>query len=376
MAIKDQRPAEYRYTDSLKEHLGGDFSRIFNGELIYPRQIEIHLPSNHLKSCAFHCGHCAGKLFEKSLGNWEMQGIELLQALKGKIPYHMYGGAYTEPIMNPYLMTYLNLTKKYNNHFGIHTSGCNFLVLEKELGFLTELNRISTDRIDYISISLDAGTPESWAKTKGSNDSSIFHNIIEAMRLSVEIRNETGKGHSVRFCYLISPFSDTIHDFENITSIIKEIGADSLRFSIPFASYNQPFEKVREYKHNREIPMNDIYQERLKPYLSKSRDEKPYIFYTGYEFTDIDRFTFKKCPYPYFQITCGADGNVYKCSTTASPSMPFSQLGKMTGDLDEFNKLILKNQNPNWDTNICFSHGGRCNRMGLEINTDYEMIMR
>jgi MoaA/NifB/PqqE/SkfB family radical SAM enzyme len=372
MIVKeDPRPAEYRYWDLLMEHLKGDESKFFNGEVVYPRQLELHLPSNHREPCYLHCPHCAGKYFQKDLGRWEMDAIELLNNLQGAIPYHIYGGAYTEPLLNPYFMTLMNLTKKYGNHFGIHTSGCILLKLEEYMGWLSELNYISTDKIDYLSISLDAGTPESWAKTKGTNKSYVFNEVMEAARQAVIIRNKAGKGHAIRLCYLISPFSDTIEDFDNISKLAREIGVDSLRFAIPFASYNQTFDKVREYKNNREVVMNDVYRDRLAPYLSKSRDDKTYIFYAGYEFTDIDRFTFKKCVYPYFQITCGADGYVYRCSTTATPSMPFCRLGKMTGNLEEFRALILKNETKDWDANTCFSHGARCNRMGLEINTEH-----
>ena len=125
---------------------------------------------------------------------------------------------------------------------------------------------------------------------------------------------------------------------------------------------------MREYKHEREVPMTDVYEQRLAPYLSSSEDERPYIFYTGPEFTDVDKFDFKQCVYCYYQITYGADGYVYKCSTTATPTMAMCRVGKITSNLDEFHRLLMKNANPNWDANICFSKGARCNRMGLEIN--------
>jgi MoaA/NifB/PqqE/SkfB family radical SAM enzyme len=372
----DPRPPEYCYWGLLKDHLKNDTSVFFNGETIYPRQFEIHLPSNHIKPCALHCPHCAGKYFQKDLGAWEMDGLELLNKLQGAIPYHIYGGAYTEPLLNPYFMTYLHTTKRYGNHFGIHTSGHSLLRLENEFGWLTELNRISTDNVDYLSISLDAGTPESWAKTKGSNSPYIFNEIMGGLKQAIQIRNKTGKGHAVRICYLISPYSDSVKDFDNVVRLAKEIGVDSVRFSIPFASYGQQFDKVREYKRDRELVMTDVYKERLKPYLSASTKEEPYTFYSDYEFTDIERFNFKRCIYPYFQITYGADGYVYKCSTTSTPSMPFCRLGKITNDLEEFKAMLKKNQSEKWDANTCFKNGARCNRMGLEINTEYASLKR
>lgn len=372
---KDLRPDEYRYWKQMKAHLKEKTDVFFNGELIYPRQFEIHLPGNHIKRCNLGCPHCAGKYFDHSLGHWEIEGLELLDKLKGKIPYHIYGGAYTEPIINPYYLTYMAMTKKYNNHFGMHINGTLLNWLEENQGWLTELNRISTDPVDYLSVSLDAGLPWSWGITKGTKKIHLFNEIIEGLRKVVNIRSKAGKGHAIRVCYLISPESGTQANFDAIVAIMKDIGVDSLRFSIPFGCYNQNFNKIREYKANRELPWGDKYAEMLSPYLSKTKYERPYIFYTGPEFTDIDLFTFNKCVYGYYQITYGADGYVYKCSTSATPTAKQCRIGKITSDLNEFNEMIKKNYNPNWDCQKnCFAKGVRCNRMGLEINLAYQAL--
>jgi len=368
---RDTRPPEYHYWKQLMKHLEDNTKVFFNGELVYPRQFEIHLPGNHIVPCDLHCPHCAGKYFQKDLGTWEMDGLELLNKLQGRIPYHIYGGAYTEPLLNPYFISFLHMTKRYGNHFGIHTNGVALSSLQEQQGWLTEINRISTDGIDYLSVSLDAGLPGSWAKTKGTIQKDLFIEIVQGMRKAVEIREKAGKGHAIRLCYLISPYSDSIENFDAIVNIARDIGVDSLRFSIPFACYNQPFEKVREYKREREVPMTDIYEQRLAPHLSNSEDERPYIFYTDPGFTDIDKFDFKQCVYCYYQITFGADGYAYKCSTTATPTMEICRLGKVTGNLDEFHEILMRNANPNWNTDTCFSKGARCNRMGLEINRAY-----
>jgi len=357
------------------EQMNNDTSKFFSGEVVYPRQFEVHLPGNHLQPCDLHCSHCAGKLFQKDLGTWEMTALELLRKLGNGSPYHVYGGAYCEPLTNPYYLTFLHTTKTVGSHFGIHTNGALLLRLEEQVGWLTELNRFSTDRLDYLSVALDAGLPQSWAKTKGIHNEDLFFGIIEALGKAVKIRKDAaGKGHSIRLCYLITPHSASQEDFDNVVSIAKNIGVDTLRFSIPFASYNQPFDKVREYKQARETPMKDVYAKMLELHLSVSMDEKPYIFYSGPEFTDIDNYDFKQCAYCYFNMTYGADGYVYKCSTTSTPTMKTNRLGKITDDLEEFRRMVKMNQNPNWDTNNCFSRGARCNRMGIEINRTYAKL--
>jgi MoaA/NifB/PqqE/SkfB family radical SAM enzyme len=361
----DSRPKHYKYWEQLVEHLNGDTSILFNEKFIYPRQFEIHLPSNHKVSCNLNCPHCAGRYFIKDLGNWELTLLELISNLKGEIPYHIYGGAYTEPLLNPYLLTFLAYTKKYDNHFGIHTNGTLLNWLEKEQGWLTELNRLATDEEDYLSISIDAGLPWSWAKTKGTQNNSLFFEIIEGLKKACSMK----RTHAIRLCYLISPASGNYENFASIVSIAKDLKVDSLRFSIPFASYNQNFNAIREYKKEVEIPGNIEYGEMLKDFISTSKRDKPYIFWNEPYFTDIDRYTFDKCFYHLYQVTLGADGYFYRCSTTATPTAKHCRLGKATSDIKEFKKIMFKNYDKNWNCkDMCFSRGLRCNRMGLEIN--------
>lgn len=370
---RDMRPKEYKYWNQLMNHLNNKPEKIFNNEFIWPRQFEIHLPGDHIRPCQLHCPHCAGKKFDKTLGTWEIDCLELLDKMKGSIPYHIFGGAYTEPLINPYFMTYIAMTKKYNNHFGIHTNGVVLKALDDQQGFLTELNRLSTDDVDYLSISLDAGRAENWAKTKGTTHKEWFNDIIEGVTRAVEIRNKAGKGHAIRLCYLISKYSGNLVDFSTIVETAKRIGVDSLRFSIPFDNYNKTFDEIRDYKKNIELPGDIKYRQLLEDLVSKSKEERPYIFFTGTEFTDIDEFTFERCCYGYYQITYAADGYVYKCSTSATPTAKQCRLGKATGDLDKFKEMIMLNYNKTWNCQEkCFSRGIRCNRMGLEISKAYE----
>ena len=372
--MKDTRPDNYLYYKQLLKHVGGDCATIFNGQLIYQRQFEIHLPGNRNQMCTCACTHCNGKLYERGRDTWEIAGIELLENLKGKIPYHIYGGVYTEPTLNPYLMTYLALTKKYNNHFGIHTNGSQLGQLEKSISFLTELNRISTDNVDYLSISLDAGSPESWSKTKNNKNPNTFYDILDAIRLATKIRDKKGNdSHAIRMTYLITPTSNNLSDFENVIKFAKDTKVDSLRFSIPYANYNQDFKVLKEYNEEVEISGDNKYHKILEPYLSKNKKDIPYIFYTSTDFIDYKQFNFKQCVYGYYQITYAADGYAYKCSAAAAPDAAQCRLGKITADIPEFERMVMKNLDGEWDAQkMCFDKKIRCNRMGIEISQQYK----
>lgn len=366
--IKDIRPESYRYFDNLVEHVGGK-EKFFNGENIWPRQLEIHLPGDHRKACDLKCAHCQGHLFEKGLGLWENKAMSLLHKMKGAIPFHIYGGAYTEPCINPYLMAFLGTTKFYNNCFGIHTNGCALWGLQENYGWLDELRRLGTNPLDYLSISWDAGSPKSHMKGKGTKI-----NYFDDITKSIHHLAKQPRTMSVRLCYLFNKWNSSEGEIKNAVAIARSAGVDSLRFSIPYAHYNQKFDKVKKYRSKKETPFEEEYRERLKPYLSTSRNEKPYIFYftptEGY--TDIDLYDFKQCIYGYYQITLAADGYMYKCSAIAAPDMKHLRLGEITDDLQEFKEMNYKNLDPNFDAQkSCFACGGRCNRMAVECNRKF-----
>lgn len=360
------RPKGYQYIEILRSHLRGDFSRVFDGKLIYPRQMEIHLPGDGKKPCNFSCFYCQGRILKQPLGQWETKGLTLMEQLKGAIPYYIYGGAYTEPLLNRYLLDYLKLTKKYDNNFGMHTNGSLLQSLERKEGLCSTLVKLASSDLDYVSISLDAGKTESHCKTKNIRIN-WFTEIMKGIALLARLRADK-KFPIIRVCYLMNRFNSSKHEIEEIVSAMKDIGVNSLRFSVPYDLYGKPFDKVRKYRRDFEIPFGEKCREIVGPYLSRDISEKPLIFWHPPEYQDVEKMCFRQCIYSYYQITYGADGWVYKCSSAASPTFASARLGKITDDLDVFRKMVTTNHNPNWDAQKCFSLGARCNRIALEIN--------
>jgi len=364
------RPSGYQYFKILSEHLGGDLTKIFNGELIYPRQIEIHLPGDHKQACNFNCYYCQGRRLEQPLYAFEEDALNLVDELKGRVPYFIYGGAYSEPLLNPYFMKFLKLTKKHGSYFGIHTNGSLLKELERKESFITNLCRISTSEQDYISISLDGGTPESHMKTKNIK-MNWFDEILKGIKLAIEKRGDS-QFPAIRVCYLMNKFNASVSEIIRIIDIMQQIKVDSLRFSIPYDLYGKEFNNVRKYKQLIESKQNVKYTKMLKPLVSKELNAKPYIFYLSPEYQDVDSMNYDQCIYCYYQITLAADGYVYKCSSTASPSFKMNRLGRIPRSLASLKEMILKNCNSRFTPSTCFRVGARCNRIALEINTAWK----
>jgi radical SAM protein with 4Fe4S-binding SPASM domain len=203
-------------------------------------------------------------------------------------------------------------------------------------------------------------------------------NSIKGIKKACDIRNKENKNsHAIRMAYLLSPDVDSENEILSIIAIAKDLKIDSLRFSIPYAPYNESFDKVRKYEEEKKvIEQGEKYNKILDNYFSIDEKEKPYIFYVDPYTTSVERCTSKFCIYGYFQITIGSDGYFYKCSAVAAPDAPQCRLGKFTSNLEEFKKIIMKNYNKDWDAKkMCFEKGLRCNRMALEINHFYEKFI-
>ena len=360
------RPDGYQYLKIFKDHLNNDLNKVFNKEMIYPRQLEIHLPGNGRMRCNFDCSYCQGNELDMSLGSWEKEGLVLLEKLKGAIPYHIYGGSYTEPMLNPYFLDYLKMTKKYGNNFGIHSNGSLMFALEKKIKLCTTMIEIAQSPKDYVSISLDGGSPASHSKVKNVKKD-YFTDIIKGLDTLVKLRGDK-KFPSIRVVFLMTEHTCSQKEVEGIVKIMKELKVDSFRFSVPYANYGRDFSEVEKYRETFELPFGKQCLDLIRPYLSKSQDERPYIFWHPPDYQDVKKMTFKQCVYSYYQITFGADGSVYKCSSTATPSFHKNILGKVTDSLEDFQKMVLDNHNADWDAKTCFCAGARCNRIALEIN--------
>ena len=80
---------------------------------------------------------------------------------------------------------------------------------------------------------------------------------------------------------------------------------------------------------------------------------------------------FDKCIHGYYQLTIGADGYAYKCSSIAQPLFDWGRLGRIPETREQLEAMILANQDESFNCDTCFRHGARCNRVALENNSHY-----
>lgn len=85
-------------------------------------------------------------------------------------------------------------------------------------------------KIDYINISLDAGTPETFAALKYGGHpegEKIFQHLIENVGKLVEARNESRSNLAINASVILHP--DNYHEMYQVAVLLKELGVDTLR---------------------------------------------------------------------------------------------------------------------------------------------------
>lgn len=351
-----RQPAAYGYLAHLEKHLGQDIDNMFSVRGMYPRQLNIYLPGDHKRGCNFNCFHCSGRLSTPHLAHWEEAGIELINNLRGKVPYHIYSGANTEPLLNPYLSEFLVATKRWGSCFGVKTNGSRLLELQKEGSFLGFLCDIADSEEDFFSISLDAGSSQSHSKTKGVSPD-FFRRIIAGMQTLGSVRGNR-KFPALRVSYLLSSYNDSEAEIWSAIEYTKSAGFDSIRFSQPHPAYGA--NSADADRHWKKIETDDARYKKLFSRLSS--DQKPFVFYAS----PCRSGAIKQCAYGYYQMTLSHDGYLYRCTTVAL--FPEMKLAPITPDIGSFKDALFRNQDPGFEPEECFKIGAYCCRAAIAVN--------
>lgn len=168
---------------------------------------------------------------------------------------------------------------------------------------------------DYVHISLDAGTPETFAFTKSKANYDCgkenFNRILRNINSLAKLKREQGTSLKINVGFIANP-----HNHKEVFEIsrrVKEEGADSIRFKCDVAG---------------KWPINSeqiaYVAEQIKKAKSEIEDENFSVIqvHTEEEMRCSARLDFKKCYSHHLWATIGSDGNVYPCDFTTFPGAP------------------------------------------------------
>ncbi|MCX5748656.1 MAG: radical SAM protein [Candidatus Saganbacteria bacterium] len=369
-------PEANRYAQLLTTHITrqrGAAFRPFDGVMTLPRQLEIHLSNDLGKRCNINCIHCQGQHLQQVITPFYDKVSSLVAKLKGRIPLFVLSGAYSEPALNEKLIDLLELIKSTGSSFGLHTNGTLLRGLERKNGFLTRLHAAAGSEDDYMTVAIDACSPESFEKTK-RRSGRLYDEVITGLRELYRIRTQTPKETlKTRITYLLNDYNSDPTELQKFVELMRSVEVDSVRFAVPYAPYGTPLAQCLEHKEEVELPFYEKYWHAIAPLLSKVPGQRTHVFVMTPEKQDVEKIDFYHCYYGYYMINLGADGFFYRCSAVAHPGFKSHRLGPVTDDLNEFYAMILKNQQEGFDPmKCCLPFGARCNRASIEINRQFD----
>jgi len=277
-----------------------------------PFQVEIHPHHSSTELCNNNCNGCTGGGYRNSES--KKQGIDInrfietIDSFKGKTRRVVFAGNCTEPLLYPEINTLIRHIRDAGLEFGLYS---NFYYADKP-GFLEELTNTSLN--DYVRVSLDAGTSESYNKTHNPKDKNSFEKIKE----NTEDLLTLNKNLDIHITYLLSDSNCNKTDLKAVTEWVgKHEGINSMRFHV----YQKPL--------GRNMPNSSIISpsrlEETRELLSELKEQYKDNFNMKIAFPkkmilNQKEKPFERCYVQHIFAVIGFDGEVYPCTAMASPS--------------------------------------------------------
>ncbi len=325
--MKNSKQKELEKKYQFKVDYVEDFSLLKENILkkkLIPHQVEFQAPPRGKKICWLECPYCYGLSAEDNGERLdEKRGIEILkQILDGGVKKIIFAGYATDPLNCSYIDKLLDLTMSNNAIFGFNTKA---LKISENFFQTLETKKMADE--SYISLSIDAGSNETYNKIHGIKSSSkIYDKVLENTKKLGKIRQK--KNFDLSAAYLVNIHSGKDQDYENFINDFKNAGCNLLRFTFP----QQP-KGIKVDKGV--VPTNDEkikYKESLKILKNKYESSDFSILVvdadTDYEIKDKPRTL--PCYARYIFPTVGFDGWLYNCSQSSAPNFRSSALGDLT----------------------------------------------
>jgi len=169
-----------------------------------------------------------------------------------------------------------------------------------------EAVRAELARSTWVRVSLDSGTPESYAAIRRV-DPGTFHKVLANVEELAKLRDATGSQLYVGVGFVVT--RENWHEVELAARLARDAGADNLRLSALFtegnADYFQGFDRAAAAACERATRLTGggfVVSNRFDERLSDLQQGSP---------------DYRTCHYQHFTTYIGADLNVYRCCVYA-----------------------------------------------------------
>ena len=303
------------------------------GKIVPPYELEVQ-PSSECNSKCRHCfSHKTLQGANKSkdlLTDGRMDEIitKLLEAeaYDLKVGSIKFIGSCGDPLVNPKTLDAIEACKQADRITKLFTNGLGLTY--KDANDVMYADRLFN--IDYIRISLDAGSEDAFNNVKNVEG---FYNVLRGIERLRKLADKHESPLKIEIGYVIT--EKNYHDVYRACTIVKSCGAHSIRYRRDMIGDSMPHEEFIKVKQHLDDAMN------------KSDDNfKVLIVHSDKEFEGGNGNGCLKCYVPYFWVTVGSDGLLYPCGHRGG------DFGWSIGNLLENDLMtILRTQtrNPNLD---------------------------
>ena len=316
---------KYQFKTNYVENIENFKQDILNKTLI-PHQVEFQAPPRGKKICWLECPYCYGLSATDTGERLERdRGLEILkQILDGGVKKIIFAGYATDPLNCSYIAELLKLTIIKKSIFGFNTKA-----LRIDEDFFHTLKENSIVEGSYISLSVDAGSNETYNKIHGVKTSAkIYDKVLNNTKKLGLIKKDNHFDLSA--AYLVNIHSNKKEDYENFILNFKDAGCNLLRFTFPQQPKGIETEKGVIPSEKEKIEYKKI----LTDLKTKYENENCSILIVD---ADTDYSIYNKprtipCYARYIYPTVGFDGWLYNCSQSSAPNFRESALGDLTKD--------------------------------------------
>lgn len=356
-----------RYVPDIDELL----ARIV-AKTVVPYQVEVQ--PGRLKGrelCWMPCPYCYGGSSENVPDRLKPERyVELLRQTAngphGRVDKVIFAGYATDPLNYEHIDDILDVSRDLGQVIGVHTK-----LLRASDRLIDVLTRKGNRDTNYVTVSVDAGTPESYNATHGiTAKSNLYDKVVENLRRLTRRRAETGAALDVATNYLLTRVNCDSAVVEKAIRDLVGAGVDSIRFSFP--QLPRGHESVAGTIMPSRAEIIEIH-DRLAPVVARFAGERTNVVLMDYDGDQAisDRRTlpcFARFIYPAFSY----DGYLSHCSQSAAPHFRDMALGNLqtTDFWDAFYdydasdlQAMLAGQHRKMERNDC-----RCDRKEHTVN--------
>ena len=303
------------------------FKKKILSKKIIPYQVEFQPPPKSIRNiCWLKCSYCYGASADDTDGERMSKDLAiktLNEIADGGIKKVIFAGYATDPLNSPYIEDLLEIAIDRKLIFGFNTKA---LKLSKH--FLDLIGRNDLQPGSYISLSVDAGSNETYnAFHNIKSKINLYDRVLKNAKNISEIREFNNSKLDISAAYLINHQNSNIKDISKFINDFKDANCNLIRFTFP----QQP-RKTKLPKRTIPKPSEvENLKKEISPFIqSKSTKKcKVMIVDADSEYKIFNKARTSPCFARWLYPTVGYDGWLYHCSQSSSPNFRSFAIGDL-----------------------------------------------